>query len=105
MTEAETPETLKPGSLVGPWRVERYVGRGTYGAVYRARRAGHPGSVPVALKVALFAYDPRFLREAELLARIHHPAVPELVDRGWWHTDEGVMHPHLDSGEGLSTQM
>jgi hypothetical protein len=51
--------------------------------------------VPVALKVALFAYDPRFLREAELLARIHHPAVPELVDRGWWHTDEGVIHPYI----------
>lgn len=95
MTDALTPDSLRLGDMVGPWRIEGYAGRGTYGAVYQARRASHPGSVPVALKLALFAYDPRFLREVELLSRTHHPAVPELVDRGWWHTDEGRGHPYL----------
>ncbi len=95
MTDALTPDSLRPGDLVGPWRIEGYAGRGTYGVVYRARRAGHPGSVPVALKLALFAYDPRFLREVELLSRVHHPAVPELLDRGWWTTAEGRVHPYL----------
>ncbi len=95
MTNALTPDSLRPGDLVGPWRIEGYAGRGTYGVVYRARRAGHPGSVAVALKLALFAYDPRFLREVELLSRVHHPAVPELLDRGWWTTDEGCVHPYL----------
>jgi hypothetical protein len=33
--------------------------------VYRARRAGHPGSQPVALKLALNPSDPRFAREVE----------------------------------------
>ncbi|MFL5348700.1 MAG: serine/threonine-protein kinase [Hyalangium sp.] len=95
MPDALTPDSLRPGDMVGPWRIEGYAGRGTYGVVYRARRASRPGSVPVALKLALFAYDPRFLREAELLSRTHHPAIPELVDRGWWHTDEGRGHPYL----------
>ncbi len=95
MTDALTPDSLRPGDLVGPWRIEGYAGRGTYGVVYRARRAGHPGSVPVALKLALFPYDPRFLREVELLSRVHHPAVPELLDRGWWTTAEGRVHPYL----------
>ncbi|MFL5347763.1 MAG: serine/threonine-protein kinase [Hyalangium sp.] len=95
MTDALTPDSLRPGDLVGPWRIEGYAGRGTYGVVFRARRAGHPGSVPVALKVALFAYDPRFLREVGLLSRVRHPAVPELLDRGWWTIDEGRVHPYL----------
>ncbi|MFL5343569.1 MAG: serine/threonine-protein kinase [Hyalangium sp.] len=80
---------------MGPWVLEGYSGRGTYGAVYRARRAGHPGSLPVALKLALFCNDPRFMREVGLLSRIQHPAVPRLLDRGWWHADSERMHPYL----------
>jgi hypothetical protein len=95
MTDAPTPDALRPGELVGPWRIEGYAGSGSYGLVYRARRAGHPGSVPVALKLARFPYDPRFLREVELLSRTHHPSVPELVDRGWWHSSVGRMHPYV----------
>jgi hypothetical protein len=49
----------------------------------------------VALKLALFAYDPRFLREVELLSRTHHPSVPELLDRGWWLSGSGSSHPYL----------
>jgi serine/threonine protein kinase len=95
MTDAQTPDSLSVGNLVGPWRVEGYAGRGTYGVVYRARRAGHPGSPPVALKLAVFPYDPRFVREVELLSRIHHPSVPQLLDRGWWTSDAGWGHPYL----------
>ncbi|HYI01495.1 serine/threonine-protein kinase [Hyalangium sp.] len=95
MTDELTPDSLRVGSLVGPWRVEGYTGRGSYGVVFRARRAGHPASPPVALKLALIPYDPRFVREAELLSRVHHPSVPQLFDRGWWTSDAGVVHPYL----------
>jgi len=81
--------------LVGPWRIEGYAGRGTYGLVFRARRAGHPGSRPVALKMAAFPNDPRFAREEELLRRTQHPAIPQLVDRGWWHASPELKHPYL----------
>ncbi|WP_224369412.1 serine/threonine-protein kinase [Hyalangium versicolor] len=90
-----TPDSLRPGHLVGPWRVEGYGGRGTYGVVFRARRAGHPGSLPVALKLALFPQDPRFNREMELLSRLRHPAIPRLLDRGWWHSSADTVHPYL----------
>lgn len=95
MNKAPTPDTLKPGDLVGPWRIEGNAGRGSYGAVYKARRAGHPSSVPVALKVAMFPNDPRFVREVESLARVRHPSVPQLLDRGWWHSAAGIAHPYV----------
>lgn len=95
MPEAPTPDSLRPGNLVGPWYVEGYGGRGTYGVVYRARRAGHPGSLPVALKLALFSNDPRFMREVGALSLMNHPAVPRLLDRGWWHVDSEQVHPYL----------
>jgi predicted Ser/Thr protein kinase len=80
---------------VGPWRIEGYAGRGTYGAVYRARRAGHPSAIPVALKIAMFPSDPRFSREAALLSRNRHPGMPELLDQGLWHASAEVSHPYL----------
>jgi serine/threonine protein kinase len=96
MKETLGPDLLlRPGSLVGSWRVEGYAGRGTFGAVYRARRAGVPDAPLVALKVAVFPDDPRFLRERELLSRTHHPAVPRLLDWGWWVAGPDASHPYL----------
>ncbi len=80
---------------MGPWRIEGYAGRGSYGLVYRARRAGSPASSPVALKLAAFANDPRFTREVALLSRIHHPSVPRLLDWGSWSAGPGAQHPYL----------
>ncbi|HVG58480.1 MAG TPA: protein kinase [Hyalangium sp.] len=95
MTDTKTPDSLRPGDLVGPWRVEGYAGRGSYGAVYRARRADQPGSKPVALKIAVFPSDPRFGREVELLSRHHHPGMPRLLDQGVWHASDEVAHPYF----------
>jgi serine/threonine protein kinase len=95
MPDTQTPDSLRPGDLVGPWRIEGYAGRGTYGAVYRARRAGHPSAVPVALKIAMFPSDPRFSREVALLSRNRHPGMPELLDQGSWHASAEVSHPYL----------
>jgi hypothetical protein len=69
MKETPTPESLRPGSVVGSWRIEGYAGRGSYGLVFRARRVGAPHSKPVALKMAAFAYDVRFLREGVWVER------------------------------------
>jgi predicted Ser/Thr protein kinase len=95
MPDTKTPDSLRPGDLVGPWQVEGYAGRGSYGAVYRARRAGHPSSKPVALKIAVFPSDPRFSREVELLSRNRHPGMPELLDQGLWHASDEVAHPYI----------
>ncbi len=95
MTDRPNPDWLRPGDLVGPWLIEGYAGRGSYGVVFRARRAGHPSSRPVALKVAQCAEDPRFAREVGLLSLVHHPSLPELLDRGWWRASTGAVHPYV----------
>ena len=95
MKDAKTPDSLRPGDLVGPWRVEGYAGRGSYGAVYKARRAGQPRSAPVALKIAVFPSDPRFSREVELLSRNRHPGIPRLLDQGLWYASAEVAHPYV----------
>lgn len=80
---------------MGPWRVEGYSGRGTYGVVYQARRTEHPCSAPVALKMAVFPSDRRFHREVEVLSRHRHPGIPRLFDQGVWHASDEVSHPYL----------
>jgi serine/threonine protein kinase len=95
MKETLTPDSLRPGSLVGSWRIEGYAGRGSYGLVFRARRAAAPRSEPVALKMAAFANDLRFLREGEVLSRFHHPSIPRLLHRDWWIAGPHAAHPYL----------
>ena len=65
------PVMLPLGTVMGDWRVEAWAGRGVYGTVYRAVSL-LPGAEarPVALKLASHPGDPRFEREAELLAQL-----------------------------------
>jgi predicted Ser/Thr protein kinase len=96
MTDSSPLDSIRAGSRVGPWIVEGYAGHGTYGVVYRARRAGVPGALPVALKVARLPGDPRFKREADLLSLVPHRSIPQLVDRGEWHAEGSeVLHPYV----------
>ncbi|MGE0712743.1 MAG: WD40 repeat domain-containing serine/threonine protein kinase [Planctomycetota bacterium] len=74
----------KPGEALGPFTVLRELGRGGMGAVLVVRRPG--SEVELALKLVLAADDPvalaRFGREAELLARVQHPAVLRVHELG-----------------------
>ncbi|MGE0706442.1 MAG: protein kinase [Planctomycetota bacterium] len=68
---------------VGPWTLERELGRGSYGAVFLAHREG---GAPAALKVLLDLSDPeqlaRFEREAQVTARLSHPGIVRVLDFG-----------------------
>ena len=85
--EAEN-EGAAPGSTVGPYAIERLLGKGGMGAVYLARRLGGEPSPPVALKVML----PRmvvdegaqeiFIREIEVTRALRHPNIVGLLDFG-----------------------
>ncbi|QSQ28086.1 serine/threonine protein kinase [Pyxidicoccus parkwayensis] len=70
-------------------------GRGSYGIVFRAVPDEAPETDAVALKLALHLEDARFAREAELLSRIHHPAVPRLLDHGHWQPRQTLSFPWL----------
>src|ERR1043165_5456204 len=77
-----TPETV----LQGRYRIVRQLGQGGMGAVYEA--VDQRLDTTVALKETLFADErlrKQFEREARLLARLHHPALPRVSD----HFSEG----------------
>jgi serine/threonine protein kinase len=77
------PAYLPSGTRVGPWRLVHLLGRGTFGAVYRAEGvAPETSGLVAALKLAQAPNDERFGREATLLSRLHHPCVPRLLDQG-----------------------
>jgi hypothetical protein len=102
-SEFISPAGLPPGTFIGPWRLLGQRGRGSYGVVYRAERLNDTQGVG-ALKLALHPSDARFTREAELLSRIRHPAVPRLLDHGEWLTPTGAAYAWIvmEWVEGLS---
>lgn len=72
--------------LQGRYRIVRQLGQGGMGAVYEA--IDQRLDTTVALKETLFADErlrKQFEREARLLARLHHPALPRVSD----HFSEG----------------
>lgn len=69
----------RPGSQVGPYRVEALIARGGMGAVFRAVRAD---GARVALKVLTGGARERFEREAELAARLSHPGIVRVHGAG-----------------------
>jgi len=92
---APHPANLRPGTVVGPWRVVGWAGRGVHGTVYKAVRVGQEQVGPVALKVAMMPGNPRFAQEAELLRRLNHPSIPRLEDAGEWRHPSGEVFPYL----------
>jgi len=74
------------GRQLGQYIVDREIGRGSMGAVYRAHHVN--SDQPVAIKVLLSALttDPsfitRFTRETEALQAMRHPNVIRILDAG-----------------------
>jgi len=87
--------SLPHGTRVGSWRLKGCRGLGVYGTVYRAVREEHGETREAALKLAIHPRDARFKREAELLRRIRHPSVPQLLDSGDWRHPNGFNYPYV----------
>ena len=71
---------LTAGACLGPYRVERKLGEGGMGEVYRAidTRLGRA----VALKIAQKQFIERFEREARAISSLNHPHICTLYDVG-----------------------
>jgi hypothetical protein len=100
-----TATNLEGGTtLAGKYRVDRLLGEGGMGKVYRAERLTDGRAVAVKL---VRGGDPRqlarFAREAELVARINHPNVVEILDFGI--TETAVLFLVMELVEGNSLEL
>ncbi len=77
---AELRVRYASGERVGPYEIERLLGEGGMGAVYRARdtRLGRT----VAIKTAHTGFSGRSQREARAIASLNHPHICTLYDIG-----------------------
>jgi eukaryotic-like serine/threonine-protein kinase len=84
--EAEL-ERLSSDGRVGPYEVERQIGRGGTGSVFLARRVDGAYEGRVAIKVLRRGLDTedllaRFRAERQILASLTHPRIARLLDGG-----------------------
>lgn len=70
---------------IGPYQLLERIGQGGMGEVFRARRVDGAFEKDVAIKRIWAGHAPlaaRFVRERQLLARLQHPHVAQLLDGG-----------------------
>lgn len=92
----------RPGARCGPYLLDSLIGRGGMGSVWLARRADgrYEGSVAIKLLTASLLEaegERRFRREGQILARLRHPRIAQLLDAGV--TDDGqpfLVLEHVD---------
>jgi predicted Ser/Thr protein kinase len=89
---------------VGPYEIDRLLGRGGMGIVYLAHRADGQFEQQVAIKLihVLFTGDEfceRFRRERQILAGLQHPYIARLLDGGV--TDDGRLYLVMEYVDGV----
>ena len=74
-----------PGGQIGPFRIERELGRGGVGVVYLAHDTKLDRSVAIKSLPAEVMANPkarsRFAREARVLASLNHPNIATIYDQ------------------------
>ncbi|MFL6416499.1 MAG: protein kinase domain-containing protein [Bryobacteraceae bacterium] len=71
---------LRPGTMLGPYRLAGWVGSGGMGDVWKARDTRL--NRDVAIKVAKAEFTARFEREARAVAALNHPHICQIYDVG-----------------------
>jgi serine/threonine-protein kinase len=96
------PDGLQ-GRRVGRYRLARLIGRGGMGAVYLAERDDQQFEMQTALKILPVGFESeearlRFLSERQILARLQHRSIAQLLDGGV--TDDGTPYYVMEYVEG-----
>jgi serine/threonine-protein kinase len=90
---------------LGPFTIERELGRGGMGVVYAARWEGRPCALKVALEDISARDLKHFLAEADLVARVSHPGVVEILDSGTLPDGRPFVAMPLLAGETLAARL
>jgi serine/threonine protein kinase/formylglycine-generating enzyme required for sulfatase activity len=94
---------LGAGMRIGPWRIERELGRGGMGMVLEAEHETTHARAALKIVSGELASDPRFrerfLLEAKLAASVSHPHVVACLDSG---VDQGRLYLALELAPGGS---
>jgi serine/threonine-protein kinase len=92
--------------IVGRYELEELVGEGGMSSVYRAHDAVLERRVAIKVLHQHLSGDPeyveRFRREARAIARLAHPNVVTVIDRGEWEGRQFIVFEHV-AGENLKT--
>jgi serine/threonine protein kinase/tetratricopeptide (TPR) repeat protein len=94
---------VTPGELVGPYRIERQIGAGGMGDVYKARDTRLDRTV--AIKVSKANFSDRFEREARAISALNHPHICSLYDVGSLPSGAAYMVTELVEGQTLREWM
>jgi serine/threonine-protein kinase len=91
------------GARVGPWKLERELGRGGMGAVYLAERVDGDFRQLAAIKLVRSSWEAgelqrRFRSERRILASLDHPNIARLVDGG--ETPDGKPYLAMEYVDG-----
>jgi tetratricopeptide (TPR) repeat protein len=89
---------------IGPYEIDRLLGRGGMGSVYLAHRADGQFEQEVAIKLidlplGTELFRERFRQERQILAGLHHPYIARLLDGGV--TDNGELYLAMEYVDGV----
>lgn len=89
--------------MVGPFRIERELGRGGMGAVYQATdtRAGRSVALKVVLRAEQAISVQRFVREAQVVAALQHPGIVAVHDAGVFGGVPCIVYELVQGGRTL----
>ena len=101
------PATLVGRSLDGKYVIEKLLGRGSMGAVYRARQTALDRTVAVKVMSAALARDgdfaERFHREAKAASRLAHPNSVGVTDFG--EAADGLLYLVMEYVDGKNLDL
>jgi len=102
---AMRPVATVPHVIEKKYRVDRVIGRGGMGAVYRARDVRLDRDVAIKVVRADLLDDAearaRFRREAQIVARLQHPGIVSVFDYGTFPDGSAFLVMELVRGEDL----